>query len=192
MNKKDIAKNNTRKLLLRTARNEFLKKGFINTSTESITRKAKIAHGTLFLHFSNKENLILEVYDIELKKVTNNLYFQLKDAEGLEAMLNNYFDYMQKNERFFAIIAKETPFYPDKLRRKIFFREGALRGYFYSALEKGIADGIYKKIDITMAINFLFGTINYFLALNEAFGNKSVIAEKRNLITLNFLEMLKK
>ncbi|MCB2187175.1 MAG: TetR/AcrR family transcriptional regulator [Deltaproteobacteria bacterium] len=47
----------TRKLLVRTARNLFRCQGFQATSIDDISRAAGINRGNLYFHFKNKEDL---------------------------------------------------------------------------------------------------------------------------------------
>ena len=54
-------------LLIQTAIELFTKNGFDNTSTASISKKAKVATGTLFHYFKNKKELISEAY-LDTKK----------------------------------------------------------------------------------------------------------------------------
>ncbi|NRA66121.1 MAG: TetR/AcrR family transcriptional regulator [Pseudobacteriovorax sp.] len=53
---------NTRELLLKTAIRLFSERGFDRTSTSLISKTAELGTGTLFKHFSSKEDLIDEAY----------------------------------------------------------------------------------------------------------------------------------
>jgi AcrR family transcriptional regulator len=187
------AKKETRLKLLTAAKEEFVKNGLLKISTVDIAKQAGVAHGTVFFHFQNKENLIVEVLDRELLKITDELYTLLHGSNDLEGLLNTYLDFLEREETFFAIIARETPFYSPELRRTILGREAAIRHYFFGALEKGIKQGQYKAIDITATLNFLFGTLNYYLCLRESFvTGESVIREKRHAIVDTFIKLLSK
>jgi AcrR family transcriptional regulator len=191
MNKRAQSKEKTRSRLLKAAKEEFLQNGFLKSKTEDIAKRAGVAHGTLFLHFESKDNLILEIYDSELKKVTNELYQQLDQVSSVATLLDIYLDWLEENETFYAIIAKELPYYPGKLRRKIMPRDAAIRSYFYAVLERGIEMGCIKQMDITMAITFLFGTVNFLLSLKPAFTNQgSVIQAKKEEIKRTFLTFI--
>lgn len=193
MNKRAQSKEKTRLRLREAAKKEFLQNGFLQSKTEDIAKSAGVAHGTLFLHFENKENLILEIYDTELKKVTAELYQQLDQVSNMANLLDIYLDWLEENETLCAIIAKELPYYPGKLRRKIMPRDAAIRSYFYATIEKGIETGRFEDVDITMAITFLFGTVNFLLSLKPAFTNQdSVIQAKREEIKRTFLTFISK
>src|SRR5437016_2318983 len=59
-------KERTRQAILRAALNLFAEKGFYRTTTRAISRKAKIAEGTLFNYFETKEDLALYFFEQEL------------------------------------------------------------------------------------------------------------------------------
>src|SRR5262245_16322006 len=59
-------KEKTRKAILRAALGLFARNGFHRTTTKAISRKAKIAEGTLFNYFRTKEDLALYFFDEEL------------------------------------------------------------------------------------------------------------------------------
>jgi AcrR family transcriptional regulator len=185
------AKKETRRRLLAAAKQEFIRGGFFTISTVDIARNAGVAHGTVFFHFQNKENLLVEVLDQELLRITEELKQQLNGLTGVEALLNRYLDFLTQEEDFFAILARETPLYDGSLRRTILSREAAVRMYFYQAIETAIEQGLCKLVEITTLLNFLFGTLNYYLSLRDSFSEAgSVIAEKREIITETFLQLI--
>ena len=60
-------KEKTRQAILRAALALFAEKGFYRTTTKAISRKAKIAEGTLFNYFESKEDLALYFFDQQLE-----------------------------------------------------------------------------------------------------------------------------
>jgi AcrR family transcriptional regulator len=188
MNKREKAKKETREKLLAAAKEEFIKNGLLNISTVDIAKRAGVAHGTVFFHFENKENLLVQVLDRELLKITDNLYRLLHRSNNFEELLDTYLDFLEKEEDFFVIIAQETPFYSPQLRRTIMGREAAIRNYFYQALKKECGGA-----DITTMMNFLFGTLNYYLSLRVLFVTEgSVIKKKRRSIVNIFMKLVSK
>src|SRR3989440_4089706 len=59
-------KERIRQAILRAALDLFAEKGFYQTTTKAISRKAKIAEGTLFNYFETKEDLALYFFEQEL------------------------------------------------------------------------------------------------------------------------------
>src|ERR1039457_3615850 len=62
-------KEKTKKAILRAALDLFAEKGFYQTTTKAISRKAGIAEGTLFNYFETKEDLALYFFERELVEV---------------------------------------------------------------------------------------------------------------------------
>jgi len=178
MNKRQIQKQKTREHILKIAKSEFVKKGFLKTTTSEISEKAGIAHGTLFLHFKNKDALIVEILDIELEEINLAIQQMIAGAVDLEQLLLQYLNLLQEEEELFAVLARELPFYNEELRRKILFRDSIIRGHFHRTIELGIKEKRYRKIDVTSAVMFLFGIINYYLSLKSIFVKEESVIEK--------------
>ena len=192
MSKRKDQKELTRNNILQSAKGLFISRGFLKTTTQDIVKKAGIAQGTLFLHFQNKENLIIEIFDLELSKITNSLHNILSSSKGIKELLTNYLDFIEGEEDIFSVTAIEFPFYSETLQRQIIFRESAIKNYFYNSIkEEKMAGKIKNDIDITMTLTFLFGTINYFLCNRNIISNsKSIIGEKKESIINTFMLLI--
>ncbi len=178
MNKRQIQKKKTRELVLRIAKEMFIKNGFLNTTTSQIAQKAGIAHGTIFLHFKNKESLIIEIFDLELEEISSTIQNLVFKAIDLEQLLEQYLDLLQEEEDLFVVLARELPLYSEELRRKILFRESIIRSHFHKAIEQGKNEKRYREVDVATAVTFLFGAIDYYLRLKPIFVKEGSVIEK--------------
>jgi len=178
MNKRQAQKQITREKIVTAAKQIFINKGIINTATSQIAELAGIAHGTLFLHFPNKDSLVIELLDVELSKFSKNLKQLILETTDVEMILDQYLNLIQAEEGFFSSLARELPNYKAELRRKILFRESLLRDHFHQVIEKGIEQKIYASINIPAALTFLFGTINYYLSMKSSFVQQGSVIEK--------------
>ncbi|MCK5051367.1 MAG: TetR/AcrR family transcriptional regulator [Candidatus Cloacimonetes bacterium] len=178
MNKRQVQKQFTHEKIIAAAKQIFIEKGIINTATAQIAEAAGVAHGTLFLHFPNKDSLVIELLDVELAKFSDSIKKLIVETSDIVTILEQYLNLIQAEEGFFSSLARELPDYKAELRRKILFRESLLREHFYRVIEKGIEQNIYAKVDITSALTFLFGTINYYLSLKTSFVQEGSVIEK--------------
>jgi cytidyltransferase-like protein len=64
-------KEKTRRAILQAALDLFALKGFYQTTTKAISRKARIAEGTLFNYFETKEDLALYFFEQELAGIVD-------------------------------------------------------------------------------------------------------------------------
>jgi AcrR family transcriptional regulator len=85
-------KEKTRHAILQAALALFAEKGFYQTTTKAISRKARIAEGTLFNYFQTKEDLALYFFEQELAGI---LEWYRRDKRILAAPLP---------EKLFAIV----------------------------------------------------------------------------------------
>ena len=90
--KRSENKERTRQSILKAALDLFAEKGFYRTTTRAISRKAKIAEGTLFNYFETKEDLALYFFEQEVAQIID--WYQ-HDKRVQQAALP---------ERLFAII----------------------------------------------------------------------------------------
>lgn len=193
MNKRKTQKQSTRENIIAAAKTIYVDKGILNTATSQIADVANIAHGTLFLHFPNKDSLIIELIDVELSKFSDNLKQLILEAVDVKTILNRYLTLVQEEEGFFSTLACELPYYKRELRRQILFRQSLIREHFHQVIQQGIEQNIYAKINIPCALTFLFGTINYYLSLNKSFVQEgSVINKFHEQIIDIFIKILQK
>ncbi len=192
MNNRDQQKKETRQKILQAAKQEFVQNGFLETNTKTIADKAGVAHGTLFLHFPTKHALIENVLETVLVSLDIQLEKMVSEQKGLEGLLNGYLDFIRDNESFFEVLAIELPHYPKDIRIKAYLNEASARNYFYNIIQRGVALGIYKKIDVKMSLTFLFGTINYYLSnKRNILKNGSIIDYKKEAIINTFISFIK-
>lgn len=192
-NKRQISKETTRNLILEKTKELIVKNGIIATSTKSIADYCKIAHGTLFSHFNTRETLIAEVLKIEFLRVAKRLYEMKSANKSLEFILTNYFELLIEEEELFVVVNKEFPFISDSIKMEIITTESIVKKLILQKIEQGISDGIFKSIKPTMAISFLFATLNYYLCRKEFFVESgSVIKLKKDEIINTFLTFIKK
>lgn len=191
MNKRQEQKQKTRLLIVETAKKLFLKNGFLGTTTSDISKTAQIAHGTLFLHFPTKDSLILEIFDEDLQIVSQKMQNLVVNSTDLKSILKGYLDMIEQDEDLFSIIAKELPYYPNELRRKIIFRESLIRQHFHQAYRNGVNEGFYKDCDIPVTLNLFFGSLNYYLSLKDIYQEEgSVIKRFKNKLISNFIKLI--
>jgi len=102
-------KQRTRQAILKAALALFAEKGFYQTTTKAVSRRAKIAEGTLFNYFKTKEDLALYFFEQELELITE--WFRsdkrLQSAalpERLFAIIHRLLDRLAPYEEFIGAV----------------------------------------------------------------------------------------
>jgi len=82
-----------REQLLTAARDLFSKKGYRDTTTEEIARRAGVTKGAIYYHFSSKEDIMFELVKLLLAKHLSRLDSCLEEggcpARALEQLLDD-------------------------------------------------------------------------------------------------------
>ncbi len=81
----------TRKLILDTALNVFLKEGYAKTTIAKISQQAKVGYGTVYSHFKGKDDILNKVVDNVLDEFYNLLEVPFAPAT-LEEARNAYYE----------------------------------------------------------------------------------------------------
>lgn len=172
MNKRDIARQFTRTKIIKTAKELFLKNGIEKTTTAYIAGQCSIAHGTVFVHFKNKDELVCEVFISLLRVSAEELESLYEKGSGFEEQIDTFFEYISRNENMFMIYFRELPRSSIPVKRSMHSFELALRNSFYLILVK---EGV-KEEDIAVVLNLLFAQLLYYYSFKEVLcGDKNVV-----------------
>ena len=151
--------NKTKRRIFNTAIKMFSEKGYDNTSVEEITSIAGVAKGSLYYHFSKKE----DIFDMLLKEgfelLKNNIEIKTKNCttalEKIKAVILIQIKVIVKYEHFLNVVfsqlwgeeeknkkCKKAVFQYIKIIEKI-VNEGIANGEFYDGDVEAIASGIF-------------------------------------------------
>lgn len=170
--KRSEQKEQTRHHLLSIAYGEFSRNGFLTTKTLDVAMAAGIAHGTLFLHFPTKEELLVKVIDEFGIRVGRKLK-QLADGKGSAAeVLAAHLETIEEYESFYTHIVIEGPLLPPNVRNRIFLIQSGVAHYFEQTIQKSA-----HTAPIHFVLNSWLGLIHYYLTNRDMFApGGSVIA----------------
>mgnify|MGYP001350269101 FL=1 len=106
----------------------FAEKGYANTSTSEIAKRAGVAEGTIFRHYGTKENLLLSILLPFLKDSLPSMaesLFQEVSSQGMDsfedffrALVKNRYRFFKENREIFQVLVKEI-LYNEEFRNEI-------------------------------------------------------------------------
>lgn len=170
--KRTVQKEHTRYHLLDTAYGAFAQKGFLATKTLDISTAAGVSHGTLFVHFPTKEDLLIKTIDAFGIRVGTRLKQLTANKGSAREVLAAHLETIEEYEAFYANLVIEGPLLPHSVRNRIFMIQSGVAHY----LEKTIPRG-ESSTPLYFLLNSWLGLIHYYLANRDLFApGKSVIA----------------
>ncbi len=89
----------------------FAKKGFFTARISDIAKEAKVADGTIYLYFNNKNDILISVFEQELGKLVEKTKKQIKKSnnpvEMLQIFIEQHIVFMKKNRNLSEVIHVE-------------------------------------------------------------------------------------
>ena len=174
------------KKIIEVAITSFAEKGYSNTSTSEIAKKAGVAEGTIFKHYGTKENLLLSIMVPFLKDffptMANELFGELMNdecsfEEFLRAFLTNRNAFLLKNREIFQVFIKEM-FYKEELRNELLpYALEIGSHHFVKVIELFKQRGEIKDIPNEVILKMLITVIGGMFISNFILLNKHSISE---------------
>ena len=142
--------------IIKAALKVFAKKGFYNSKVSEIAKEAEVADGTIYLYFKNKDDILISVFETEMKKMINNMKKELsasKDPiEKVRMFAFQHLNMITENQEWAEVaqveLRQSTKFmreyvkdhYADYLNLFAYIvREGQEKGVFKEDINTGIA-----------------------------------------------------
>jgi AcrR family transcriptional regulator len=185
--RRDEARALFRNAILDAAEAVFAERGFHGARIQDIAERARIAVGTVYNHFSDKD----EVLSALLDERTEGLLAQVR-AGGtgpaaarrgfrarLEARVAGMLEYVEQHRAFFAIANEHGLFAgavspSARSSARIVERMETFRAVFRAVVEEGIASGDLEPLDADALARFLGGTMRAFVLSSLAESGRDV------------------
>lgn len=155
-----------RRAVLRVAAEIFNEKGYHATSLDEIADEIGVTKTALYYYFKNKEQLLYECLKLSYNcGQTARLETEELDGSALEKLCFLY-------KRFMILLMEERGAYttmsnihalPATSQEELFDRRRQLDRYSRMLIEKAIAEGSVRKVDIRVTSNLFLGAMNWIL-----------------------------
>ncbi len=97
--------------IIEAATKVFAKKGFYQSKISEIAKEAKVADGTIYIYFENKDDILISLFEEQMKAVIDNMETQISGiddpAKRLERFASTHLGLIEKNQDMAEIIQVE-------------------------------------------------------------------------------------
>jgi AcrR family transcriptional regulator len=167
-------KNSKRDMILETAYDLFLNKGYWDTKIIDIADAAGIGKGTVYEYFESKDEIFFELFKTKVAAGYESLSELPCKKISCEKKVEEYLDIELTNTSKYAI---NKSFLIDLMMKSDAFRNPALIESIHELVKKkfsilhgiikeGINAGEFRKTDSELAAISLMGAINFFISIN--------------------------
>ena len=168
---RDEARALFRKAILDAAEEVFAESGFHGARIQDIATRARIAVGTVYNHFAQKDDLLKAL----LEERSDELLSQLRPREGdpeafrarLEVRIERMLGYIERHRAFFAIANEHGLFGSAapgaRLEARPAGKAEKFRAGFRELVEEGVASSELESFDAEVLARFLGSTMRGFV-----------------------------
>lgn len=180
----------TRSGLIRAATRLFVKKGIVNMVTADVAKALKVSHGTVFVHFPTRDDLILAVMDEFGTKLSQRFGSGL-DHTDLRALLIFHLEVLAEYEDFYHRLISELTHLPEKVKSMAFMLNAAVSWKLYESAKPLMANGEIKQMTRPLLFNTWIALVHYYVLNRELLSEKQpILTEKKKELVDHFINLI--
>lgn len=179
MNKRDIQKQKTKQKIIEVTIGLVAKKGIQGLKTLDVAKTAEIAHGSVFVHFPNRESLLTAAIESVGKDLTVLIHQTAEFRQGLKPVLRKHLEILAKNETFYTALVEETRNLPQSARETMISIQSAISFHIALAAELDMKQGVLKQMPAYLLFNTWLGLIHYYLLNRDLFAPDSSVLKAK-------------
>ncbi len=191
-NKRLQQKRETRLRIVAVTRELIAEQGLNALKTYEVASRANIAHGSVFVHFSDKETLLIHTIEAFGSSLVKQIHKSTESNKGLQIVLETHLNILQQNEAFYAALVEGRRLLPDQAAKILLSIQSAVSFHIAKSAEKGMREGIIKIIPAHLLFNTWLGLVHYYLTNRELFSpGRSVLSEKGEELITHFMNLVR-
>ncbi|MGZ3706084.1 MAG: TetR/AcrR family transcriptional regulator, partial [Bdellovibrionota bacterium] len=167
--------------------------GIFRTTTADVAKALKVSHGTVFVHFPTRDDLILAVVEQFGDRLSEALGTCMQDEMPLKEQLRAHLAVLAEFEDFYLRLITESQFLPAKIRGIQYGMNASLSYRFFRAAQKLMKEGEIKKMEQAAFFNTWMSLVHYHLMNRDLFSDQTPILRfEGEAILRHFLLLIKK
>jgi AcrR family transcriptional regulator len=188
-NKKRSRLANRREIIIKAAGRLFRKRGYEGTSVRDIADAVGLQSGSLFFHFSSKEEILVSLLEGGLRRAVTILDNHLAEAtsprEKLSAILHGHLEAILEEERdAFYVVLRDWRTLSSPSRRKVIALRDEYENHITCALDELAMTGLIPGNTRLFRL-FLLGALNWTVQWYRPDGGLTI-----NQLADGFLELM--
>lgn len=184
-------KEQTRRKIIRAANLLFSKQGFARINTAAVAAKAGVSHGSIFVHFKGRDELIAAVIEEFGRSTARHMHELAESQASLRAILAAHLGCIRHNEPFYSQLIREYSSLPHRAQMEVVALQSVISHHVYLAAEIEVRAKSIKPIAPDLLFNTWIALVNYYLANRDLFATRgSVIDENGKKLLDHFLDLV--
>lgn len=167
--------------IIKVATNLFYDKSYHDVTMDEIAEAAGVAKGTLYLYFTSKEKLYLEILESSFEAIESLLKREIEKKDPapkkLRKALTIIFSFYMDNKKVLKILGRdETHLIREHYELTERWRINRIKLY-ENIIEKGIKEGTFRDQNVRICALILYGSIGAVMSHYDLSKPAQVIAD---------------
>lgn len=183
----------TRMKLVDAAIKTFSAQGITATTTADVAKAAGVSHGTVFLHFPCRDDLVFAA----IRKFGRHLCAAFKahtqnNVKNLRGVLKAHLQVLEEFEDFYSKLVMEAHLLSPKIKSFFFILHASVSHRMFINAEHEMREGKIRSIKKPLLFNTWIALVHYYITHKDIFSpKKSVIREKGPELLDHFMQLVK-
>lgn len=191
LSRRSRQKEETHERIVKAALRLFEKRGFAATRTQDIAEEAGISHGSIFVHFRTRDELLVHVCGRFLATLDARTRQGLRGCAGLETFLTAHLEAIATHETLYTRLLQELSSLPPEVRALTLETQSAVSIHLKMVLRRGEEFLALDPSDYPFLFNAWMGTLTYYLLNRDNFTtSEHLLKEQGNEIVAQFLRLV--
>lgn len=167
-------------------------RGFAGATTAAIAAESGKAHGTVFVHFRTRDELVAELVAEVGRTMSQRLSSIPSDSPGLGEVLDAHLAALAEHEVLYARLLREATTLPAAARARVFALQSGVAFRLREALARDVARGAARAMDPVALANVWIALTNHYLMNRDLFAPEaSVVATRGAELKAQLLEVVR-
>ena len=150
--------------ILEAATRVFAREGFHSAKIEDVAKEAGVAHGTVYLYFGGKDDLLISIFQENLEELVEYVGSEVeKEANAedkLRRMISLQIELIETNSELAELMLVEFPQTGKFLSNSVVDDLAAYIDMIANILKEGVAEGAFDdSIDVNMLATVIYSGI---------------------------------
>jgi AcrR family transcriptional regulator len=159
----------TREVILDAAISLFSKRPYHMVGMDDIAKMANVAKGTLYYHFSSKEDLYIAMLQEGIEKLLYELKIESSGnvIDDLRLFINRLVEFFVEKREFCELLRREEGKLLSKRLKDCYEKTCSVKELLQSILKKGLDSSLLKDdIEINIVVEIIIGMIKSAIEVN--------------------------
>lgn len=188
---RQLKKQHTKEKIIQTGIQVMSEHGIMATKTLDIAKAADLSHGSIFVHFPTKNDLIKAIIDEVGRSMSEAFLKAKKHNPTLQSVLESHLAVIGDFEAIFSQLLIEGPLLPTPVKSTLFMLNSGISHTLNQTAQKEMNDGILHSLNPHELFNLWNSLLYYHLAYKDVFAKgESLIQTKGPELIKTFMTLI--